>query len=105
MLGADLAFLGQAVFRDRGQGEKVEWHTKHIWLSITGIAAIVVGGDFIVRVTENMVEAFGISKVIGELFITSTMSTAPEVFKTCSVSRSGEVIADKTSVIADNAVP
>ncbi|MCG1010902.1 hypothetical protein J4760_12805 [Salinicoccus sp. ID82-1] len=104
MLGAYLVFLAQAIFRGRGQGEKVEWSAKQIWLAIAGAAAIVVGAYFIVKATENIVVAFGISKVVGGLFITGIMSTAPEVFKTWSVSRGGEVTAGTTSVIADNAI-
>lgn len=104
MLGAYIAFLAQAIFRGRGRKEKVEWNKKHIWLSVAGAGAIAVGAYFIVTATENMVAAFGISKVIGGLFITGIMSTAPEVFKTWSVSRSGQVTAGTTSVIADNAI-
>ena len=48
--------------------------------------------------------ALGISNIIGGLFITGTMTTAPEIFKTWSVVKGGKVTAGTTSVIADNAI-
>jgi cation:H+ antiporter len=104
MLGAYAAFLAHAIIRGRKEGEKVSWDKKDIVLSAAGAAAIAVGAFFIVKATENIVSALGISQIIGGLFITGTMVTLPEIFKTWSVVKGGEVTAGTTSVIADNAI-
>lgn len=104
VLGAYLVYLAQAVLRGRGEGEPVEWTKKGIALALAGVGAIVVGAYFVVVATENLVSIFGISAVVGGLFITSTMSTAPEVFKTWSVAKAGQITPATTSVIPDNAV-
>ncbi|WP_409029544.1 sodium:calcium antiporter [Gracilimonas sediminicola] len=104
MLGAYAAFLAHAIIRGRKEGEKVSWNKKDIILSVAGAAAIAVGAFFIVKATENIVSALGISQIIGGLFITGTMVTLPEIFKTWSVVKGGEVTAGTTSVIADNAI-
>ena len=104
MLGAYAAFLAHAIIRGRKEGEKVSWDKKDIVLSVAGAAAIAVGAFFIVKATENIVSALGISQIIGGLFITGTMVTLPEIFKTWSVVKGGEVTAGTTSVIADNAI-
>jgi cation:H+ antiporter len=104
MLGAYAAFLAHAIIRGRKEGEKVSWDKKDIVLSAAGAAAIAIGAFFIVKATENIVLALGISQIIGGLFITGTMVTLPEIFKTWSVVKGGEVTAGTTSVIADNAI-
>ena len=104
MLAAYAAFLTHAIIKGREKGQKVEWDKKKIWLSVAGALAIAVGAFFIVKATENIVSALNISEIVGGLFITGIMTTAPEIFKTWSVVKGGEVTAGTTSVIADNAV-
>ena len=104
MLVAYGVYLGQAIFRGREEGESVTWSTKELGLAVAGVGALAVGAYFTVRATENVIAAFGISEIIGGLFITATMSTAPEVFKTWRVVTSGQITAGTTSVVADNAV-
>ncbi|MCC4227454.1 MULTISPECIES: sodium:calcium antiporter [Flavobacteriaceae] len=104
MLGAYIAFLAHAIVKGKEKGKKVEWNKKQVWLSIAGALAIAVGAFFIVKATENIVSALNISEIVGGLFITGLMTTAPEIFKTWSVVKGGEVTAGTTSVIADNAV-
>jgi cation:H+ antiporter len=104
MLIAYGLYLTQAVYRGREEGERVEWSTKELGFAAAGVGALAVGAYFTVRATENLIAAFGISEVIGGLFITATMSTAPEVFKTWRVVKSGQITAGTTSVVADNAV-
>ena len=104
MMGAYAAFLIHAIIKGRKEGEKVTWNKKKIMLSVAGAIAIAAGAFFIVKATENIVNALGISKIVGGLFITGIMTTAPEVFKTWSVVKGGEVTAGTTSVIADNAI-
>ncbi len=104
MLGAYAVFLVQAIIRGRKEGEKVHWEKRNIVLSAVGSIAIAVGAFFIVKATENIVSALGISQIIGGLFITGKLVTLPEVFKTWSVVKGGEVTAGTTSVIADNAI-
>lgn len=104
MLGAYIAFLAHAIVKGRKKGEKVTWNKKKIALSVAGALAIAVGAFFIVKATENIVSALNISEIVGGLFITGLMTTAPEIFKTWSVVKGGEVTAGTTSVIADNAV-
>ena len=104
MLAAYAAFLTHAIIKGKEKGKKVEWNKKQVWLSIAGAFAIAVGAFFIVKATENIVSALNISEIVGGLFITGIMTTAPEIFKTWSVVKGGEVTAGTTSVIADNAV-
>jgi cation:H+ antiporter len=104
MLVAYAAFLTHAIIKGKEKGKKVEWNKKQVWLSIAGAFAIAVGAFFIVKATENVVSALNISEIVGGLFITGLMTTAPEIFKTWSVVKGGEVTAGTTSVIADNAV-
>jgi cation:H+ antiporter len=74
MLGAYAAFLAHAIIRGRKEGEKVSWNKKDIILSVAGAAAIAVGAFFIVKATENIVSALGISQIIGGLFRASSKS-------------------------------
>lgn len=104
MVAAYLAYLAQAILRHRRSGEEVEWSKKQIILAVIGIALLALGAYFTVMATENIVSALGISRLIGGLFITSTMSIAPEVFSTWSLAKSGQVTAAATGVIADNTV-
>jgi cation:H+ antiporter len=104
MLGLYIVFLGQALFRGRKKKEKVKWSSKEKWLAAAGLGALAVGAFFTVRATENLVSAFGISSVVGGLFITSPMAALPEVFATWSVARSGQITPSVTSVISDHAV-
>lgn len=104
MLGAYIAFLAHAIVKGKQKGKNVEWNKRQVWLSIAGAIAIATGALFIVKATENIVSVLGISEIVGGLFITGIMTTAPEIFKTWSVVKGGEVTAGTTSVIADNAV-
>lgn len=104
MLAAYLAYLAQAVFRQRQQGQNVRWTKKEIIAAVLGVVALALGAYFTVKATDNIVSQLGISKLIGGLFITSTMSIAPEVFATWSVAKSGQVTTASTNVIADNTV-
>lgn len=104
LLGAYIVYLAQALLRGRKEGEQVEWKKKEIFLALAGLGVLALGAVFTVRATENLISAFGISKVIGGLFITAPMAALPEVFATWSVARSGQVSASVTSVIGDHAV-
>ncbi|MDV2994556.1 MAG: hypothetical protein N4J56_004210 [Chroococcidiopsis sp. SAG 2025] len=104
MFAAYFVYLAQAIFRQRQDGQEVRWQKKEIILAVLGAIALGAGAYFTVIATENIVSALGISRLIGGLFITSTLSIAPEVFATWSVARSGQVTAATTNVIADNMV-
>lgn len=104
MLAAYAVFLAQAVLRHRGESQKVSWSSRQIALAVTGVLALAAGAYFMVRATEHLVGILGIAPVVAGLFITGTVATAPEVFKTWSVVRSGQTTAGTISVIADNAV-
>lgn len=104
MLAAYFAYLAQAILRKRQKGKKVEWTKKEVTLALAGIAVLSLGAYLTVTATENIVSALGISELIGGLFITSTMSIAPEVFSTWSLAKSGQITAAVTGVIADNTV-
>lgn len=104
MGSAYLLFLGQAVVRGRHESESVEWKLREIGLAVAGLAVLAGGTYLTVRATENIVTAFGISKLIGGLFITAIMAASPELFATWSVVRSGQVTAGTTSVLGDHAV-
>lgn len=104
MLGLYVVFLAQALLRGRTEKEKVEWSKKEKWMAGAGLIVLALGAYFTVRATENLIAAFGISPVIGGLFITSPMAALPEVFATWSVARSGQITPSVTSVISDHAV-
>ena len=57
-----------------------------------------------VTATENLVSAFGISQMVGGLFITAPMAALPESFAAWSVTRSGQVTSATTAVISDKAI-
>ncbi|MEO0459137.1 MAG: sodium:calcium exchanger [Cyanobacteria bacterium P01_A01_bin.114] len=102
MLAAYAVYVSQAILRQRQQGEPVRWRSSEIVIAGCGILALMIGAYFIVAATEQIVSILGISQMIGGVFITSTLSIAPEVFATWSVARSGQMTAATTSVIADN---
>ena len=102
MLAAYFIYLAQAIFRERQSAKKVRWQKGEIVVAIAGVLGLAIAAYFIVTATERLVSLLGISQIIGGLFITSTLSIAPEVFATWSVAKSGQVTAATTSVIADN---
>lgn len=102
MLGVYAIYLAQAIFRQREEQQTVQWSQKQIWIAIAGVLSLSFGAYLTVTATEQIVSILGISQLIGGLFITATLSIAPEVFATWSVARSGQVTAATTSVIADN---
>ncbi|MEA5506420.1 sodium:calcium exchanger [Halotia wernerae UHCC 0503] len=104
MLAAYIIYVAQAIMRKRQDGQAVQWNKKEIIVAVAGIILLAFGAYLTVTATENIVSLLGISKLIGGLFITSTMSIAPEIFATWSVARSGQVTAATTNVIADNTV-
>ncbi len=104
MLGAYLLYLAQALLRGREERSDVSWSRKEVGLAVAGVVALAVGAYFTVRSTENLVSAFGISEIIGGLFITAPMAALPEIFAVRSVTRSGQVTAATSSVIGDHAV-
>lgn len=73
-------------------------------LAVAGVIALAIGAFFTVRATENLVAAFGISNIVGGLFITAPLAALPEVFATWSVAKSGQITSAVTSVIGDHAV-
>ncbi|WP_375263648.1 sodium:calcium antiporter [Palleronia sp.] len=99
-----LAYVAQALLRGRAKGQEVEWERKEKWLAAAGLAALAAGAYFTVFSTEKIVNAIGISKIIGGLFITAPVAALPEVFATWYVARSGQVTSGVTSVIGDHAV-
>lgn len=104
MLGLYLIFLAQALLRGRKEKEKVEWSSKEKWMAGAGLLVLALGAFFTVKATENLISAFGISQVIGGVFITAPMAAVPEIFATWSLARSGQVTPSITSVISDHAV-
>ncbi len=104
MLAAYIAYAAQAVLRKRKEKQDVQWTKKEIFIAVLGAIALAAGAYFVVIATDNIVSVLGISRLIGGLFITSTLSIAPEVFATWSVARSGQVTTATTNVIADNSV-
>ena len=102
MLAAYLIYLAQAILRERQTGKKVRWQKGEILVALAGALGLAIAAYFIVTATERLVSLLGISQIVGGLFITSTLSIAPEVFATWSVAKSGQVTAATTSVIADN---
>lgn len=102
MLLVYAAYIAQAILRKRQQGQEVNWSGREIGVAVAGVLALAIGAYLTVTATEQIVSILGISQLIGGLFITSTLSIAPEVFATWTVARSGQVTAAATSVIADN---
>jgi cation:H+ antiporter len=82
MFAAYFVYLAQAIFRKCQDGQEVRWKKKEITLAVLGAIALAAGAGFTVIATENIVSALGITRLVGGLFITSTLSIAPEVFAT-----------------------
>ena len=104
LLAAYVVYLAQALLRGRGESEQVQWKKKEVWLAIAGVAAIAGGTYLTVMATEKIVTSFGISKLVGGLFITAPVAALPEIFATWYVARSGQITSAVTSVIGDHAV-
>lgn len=104
MLGMYVAFLAQALLREKKKREKVRWKKKEIWMAVAGLVALGLGAYFTVRATENIVSWLGLSQIIGGLFITAPMAALPEIFATWNVAKSGQITSAVTSVIGDHAV-
>ena len=102
MLVAYFIYLAQAILREKQSGKEVRWHKEGILRAIAGVLVLAIAAYLIVTATERLVNLIGISQIIGGLFITSTLSIAPEIFTTWKVAKSGQVTAATTSVIADN---
>lgn len=106
MLAVYAAYFGQAVLRGRreGGGEDVDWAASEVSYAAAGLLAVVVAAFLIVRSTEHLVGALGVSGLFGGLFITAPVGLAPEAFGTWHVVRSGDVTAGAVDVITDGAV-
>ena len=104
LLGLYVLYLAQALLRGREQGERVDWTRKEALLAAGGVAVLALGAYFIVRATEHIVSALGVSRTVGGLFITAPMAALPEMFATWSVARSGQITSAVTSVIGDHVV-
>lgn len=102
MLTAYVIYAVHAILRERKKGKSIRWRKSEIWSALCGVLALTLGAYLVVIATEQVVSILGISELIGGLFITSTLSIAPEVFATWSLARSGQMTAATTSVIADN---
>ena len=102
MLAAYAVYVAQAILRKRQKRESVRWRKSEVWSALCGVLALALGAYLVVTATAQVVSILGISELIGGVFITSTLSIAPEVFATWSVARSGQMTAATTSVIADN---
>lgn len=103
MLAAYIAYLGQAIGRGRKKGQSVDWEKREQLLAALGVVVLAIGAYLTVLATEKIVSALGISKLIGGLFITGTMSALPEAFSTWTVMRSGQSTAATTTIIGDQA--
>ena len=104
LFAAYIAYAGQAFLRGRGEAEQVEWSRKGIWLAVAGVGVLAFGPYFTVISTQNLVKAFGISSIIGGLFITAPLAALPEIFASWKLSRSGQITPALTNIIGDHAV-
>lgn len=99
-----LVYLGQALLRGHAESEQVEWKDREKWFAAAGVAALAIGAYFTVFSTEKIVSSFGISKIVGGLFVTAPIAAMPEVFATWYIARSGQITSGVTSVIGDHVV-
>jgi len=104
MAAVFVAFYLQALLRGRGDGETVSWSRAEILWGLAGVAALGGGAWLAVLATDRITAAVGLSQLIGGLFISSTMSVAPEAIKTWILVKVGQATAGTTSVVADNVV-
>ncbi|GHA19420.1 sodium:calcium exchanger (plasmid) [Pelagibacterium nitratireducens] len=104
LLAAYAAYAAQAFFRGREKPEQVEWSRKGIWMAVAGVGVLALGAYFTVISTQNLVQAFGISPIIGGLFITAPVAALPEIFASWKVSRSGQITPALTNIIGDHAM-
>ena len=103
MLAAYVVYLAQTIVRGREKGERVEWEKREQRLAALGVVVLAIGAYLTVLATEKIVSALGISKLVGGLFITGTMSALPEAFSTWTLMRSGQSTAATTTIIGDQA--
>lgn len=101
---AYLVYLGQALMRGRGEGEKQEWSRKEIGMAVAGVVVMALGAYTMVRSTENIASSLGISEVVAGLFITAVAGSGAEWFSSWKVARTGQVTEATTVVIGDHAV-
>lgn len=104
MVVAYLIYLGQAILRGRQKREPVQWAPREISLAALGLMLLATGAFLAVRATEHIVEALGISKLSGGLFITGPMAVIPELFAAWSMARTGQMTSAIGSVIGDHTV-
>lgn len=104
LLGAYAAYLAQALLRGREEGERAYWRRKEVLLAVGGVVALAVGTYFAVQATESIAKAFGLSRIVAGLFITTPVAALPEIFVTWNVARSGQVTSGVTSVMGDHTV-
>ena len=71
---------------------------------MAGVGVLAFGAYFTVISTQNLVKAFGISSIIGGLFITAPLAALPEIFASWKLSRSGQITPALTNIIGDHAV-
>ena len=102
MLGTYFIYLTQAIIRKQQKGTKAKWKIQEIIIAISGIFSLILCAYLIITSTEKIVSILGIDRLVGGLFITSTVSIVPEVFATWNVAKSGQFTTAITSVIADN---
>ncbi|MDS0284011.1 sodium:calcium antiporter [Haloarcula onubensis] len=105
MLGAYAVFLTQSVVRGRADADPADpdWSRTEFGLALAGLVTIVVAASFIVRSTDHLAAALGVSDLVGGLFVTAPLGLAPEAFGTWSVVRSGQVTAGSIDVFTDAA--
>ena len=106
LIVAYLAFLVQAALRASG-GESdtdVDWSRRELRLAAVGLLGLAFAAYAIVTATEHLVQVFGISRLLGGLFVTAPIALAPEAFGTWHVIRSGQVATGAIDVITDGAV-
>lgn len=106
LIVAYLVYLLQAIVRGRGDRDlsDAEWSGHDFVRSLGGVAVLVAAAYGIVTATEQLAAAFGISALLGGLFITAPLGLAPEAFGTWHVTRSGQITEGAVDVITDSAV-
>lgn len=98
-----IIFLIHAILRGRTEKERGSWNRREVIMAMIGVGGLAGGAFLTVKSTENIVQYFKISDIVGGLFITAPMTALPKVFATWSITRSGQISSGITSVISDHA--
>ena len=106
VFAAFLVWMVLSAKKARDAAEEEEIKTMPVWKCavciVVGIAAIVIGGDFVVDSASGIAAAFGLSQTLIGLTIVAFGTSLPELVTSIVAARKGEVDMALGNVIGSN---